>query len=64
MREVTVQEYYQKTRVPYADVRRMSAGRCYDEFVSLCGTEIGSKHQVMNASGKVTSETYYLNDKA
>jgi hypothetical protein len=60
MKEVTAKEYYQKTRVPYADIRRMSAGRCYDEFVTLCGKEIGSKHQVMNARGKIISETYYL----
>ena len=59
MREVTAAEYYNATRVPYADVRRMSTKRCYDEFVTLCGKSIGEKHQVLTR-GKVVSETFYL----
>ncbi len=63
MKTVSAQEYYAAVRVPFAQVRRMSAGRCYDEFVTLCGKEIGSKHQILTR-GKVSSETYRLNQES
>lgn len=63
MKTATAQEYYQKTRVPHAQVRRMSAGRSYDEFVTLCGKPLGEKHQVLNKRGQVLSETYFVGGK-
>ena len=52
-------EYWRRRSLPGVEVRRMMAGRSYDEFLSLLGRDIGSRHQTLTR-GKVSSEYYLL----
>ena len=52
-------EFYRRRSMPGVQVRHMTAGRCFDVVLSLCGRDIGQKTEITKR-GKVTSVSYFL----
>jgi len=52
-------EFYRRRGLPNVNVRQCSTKRTFDVFLSYCGKEYGSKHEVLKR-GKVVSTTYIL----
>lgn len=52
-------EFYRRRSLPGVSVRQCSTARCFDVFLSYCGQEYGSKHEMLKR-GKVVSTTYVL----
>ena len=61
MREASEKEFAAVLNSNRWEVRRMSAGRCFDAYYTdCCGVEIASKHEVTKR-GKVAQTSYMIN---
>ena len=59
MAKTEATEWNRRRNLPGVEVRHMSAGRCFDVQLSLCGKDLGTKSTV-STRGKPGEPYYYL----